>query len=161
VAAPAYAASPSPPAEAQSPAPASGSLVRGTVTAIAGNVLTVKDDQGAEQKITVPDSSKVLQLPAGSKSLSSATPIKFADIAVGDRILAGGPSKFDGSVLGVLESKRYGAAPVFGISSTKDDFHGTSRAGSNGSRKSCLRYGFEEGTFCSTLVSDNCNLWEL
>ena len=80
---------------------------------------------------------------------------------VGDRILAGGPSKFDGSLFGVLESKRYGAAPVVGVSSTKDDFHRTSRAGPSGSRKAYLRYGFKEGTFSSALVSDNCNLWEL
>jgi ribosomal protein L24 len=58
------------------------------VTAIAGNVLTVKDDKGTESKVTVADSARVLQLPAGAKSLSSATPIKVSDIAVGDRILA-------------------------------------------------------------------------
>jgi hypothetical protein len=69
-------------------APAPGSRVSGTVTAIAGNVLTVKDDKGAESKVTVADSARVLQLPAGAKSLSAATPIKVSDIAVGDRILA-------------------------------------------------------------------------
>ncbi len=69
-------------------AAAPGSRVSGTVTAIAGNVLTVKDDKGTEAKVTVPDSAKLLQLPAGAKSLSAATPIKVADIAVGDRILA-------------------------------------------------------------------------
>ena len=36
----------------------------------------------------MPDSARVLQLPAGAKSLSAATPIKVSDIAVGDRILA-------------------------------------------------------------------------
>jgi transcription antitermination factor NusG len=69
-------------------APAAGSRVSGTVTAIAGNVLTVKDDKGVESKVTVADSARVLQLPAGAKSLSAATPIKVSDIAVGDRILA-------------------------------------------------------------------------
>jgi hypothetical protein len=69
-------------------APALGSRVSGTVTAIAGNVLTVKDDKGTESKVTVPDSARVLELPAGAKSLSAATPIKVSDIAVGDRILA-------------------------------------------------------------------------
>lgn len=69
-------------------APAPGSRVSGTVTAIAGNVLTVKDDKGIESKVTVADSARVLQLPAGAKSLSAATPIKTSDIAVGDRILA-------------------------------------------------------------------------
>ncbi len=69
-------------------APAPGSRVSGAVTAIAGNVLTVKDDKGTEYKVTVPDSARVLELPAGAKSLSAATPIKIADVAVGDRILA-------------------------------------------------------------------------
>ena len=69
-------------------APATGSRVSGTVTAIAGNTLTVKDDKGTESKVTVADSARVLQLPAGAKSLSAATPIKVSDIAVGDRILA-------------------------------------------------------------------------
>ena len=40
-------------------APAPGSRVSGTVTAIAGNVLTVKDDKGTESKVTVPDSARV------------------------------------------------------------------------------------------------------
>jgi len=69
-------------------APVPGSRVSGTVTAIAGSVLTVKDDKGVEFKVTVPDSARVLELPAGAKSLSAATPIKIADVAVGDRILA-------------------------------------------------------------------------
>jgi ribosomal protein L24 len=69
-------------------APTPGSRVSGTVTAIAGNVLTVKDDKGTESKVAVADSARVLQLPAGAKSLSAATPIKVSDIAIGDRILA-------------------------------------------------------------------------
>jgi ribosomal protein L24 len=73
---------------AGAPAAAPGSRFAGTVTAIAGNVLTVKDDTGTEAKVTVPDSARVLELPAGAKSLSAATPIKVTDIAVGDRILA-------------------------------------------------------------------------
>lgn len=71
----------------QADQPASG-RVSGTVTAIAGNVLTVKDDKGVESKVSVADSARVLQLPAGAKSLSAATPIALKDISVGDRILA-------------------------------------------------------------------------
>ena len=70
------------------PAAAPGSRLAGTVTAVSGNVLTVKDDKGILAQVTVPDSARVLELPAGAKSLSAATPIKVADIAVGDRILA-------------------------------------------------------------------------
>ncbi len=69
-------------------APQPGGRVAGTVTAIVGNVLTIKEDSGTESKITVPDSARVLQLPAGAKNLSAGTPIKVTDIAVGDRILA-------------------------------------------------------------------------
>ena len=69
-------------------APAPGSRVAGTVTAIAGNLLTVKDDKGAESKVTVPDTAKVVELPPGVKQVSAGTPIKVSDIAVGDRILA-------------------------------------------------------------------------
>ena len=76
------------PVPAQTAAPAPGSRISGTVTAIAGSVLTVKDDKGTESKVTVADSARVLQLPAGAKSLAAATPIKVSDIAVGDRILA-------------------------------------------------------------------------
>jgi len=76
--------------QAQAPAtsPAPGSRFAGTVTAVAGNVLTVKDDKGVEAKITVQDSAKILQLPAGSRNLATAKSIAVGDIAVGDRILA-------------------------------------------------------------------------
>src|SRR5271170_675878 len=77
-------------------APASSGRVAGTVTAISGSVLTVKDDKGTESKVTVPDSARILQLPAGAKSLGSATPIKLQDIAVGDRILAKTSPEGDG-----------------------------------------------------------------
>jgi hypothetical protein len=72
----------------QAPAAAASGRVSGTVTAVSGNVLTVKDDKGVESKVTVPDSARVLQLPAGAKSLSAANSIKVGEIAVGDRVLA-------------------------------------------------------------------------
>jgi hypothetical protein len=73
----------------QGTAPATASSrFAGTVTAVAGNVLTVKDDKGVEAKITVQDSAKILQLPAGSRNLATAKAIAVGDIAVGDRILA-------------------------------------------------------------------------
>ena len=74
----------------QSPAasPAPGSRVAGTVTAIAGNVLTVRDDKGNESKVTVQDSARVMQLPAGSTNLGTAVKVTVQEIAVGDRVLA-------------------------------------------------------------------------
>jgi hypothetical protein len=75
---------------AQAPAAqtAASGRVAGAVTAIAGNVLTIKTAAGVETKVTVQDSARVLQAPPGAKSLSTATPIKLTDIAVGDRVLA-------------------------------------------------------------------------
>ncbi len=91
-------------AGAQAAAPAASSRVAGTVSAIAGSVLTVKDDKGVESKVTVPDAARVLELPAGSKSLSAATAIKIQDIAVGDRILA--KTNPDGTASTVIAMKQ-------------------------------------------------------
>jgi transcription antitermination factor NusG len=90
-------ASPAQAAPALTSAPAAGSRVTGRVTAIDGNVLTVKDDKGAEVKVTVGDSARLLQMPPGAKTLSSAIPIKVQDIAVGDRILAKTAPAADGN----------------------------------------------------------------
>jgi transcription antitermination factor NusG len=85
----------------QSPAasPAPGSRVAGTVTAIAGNVLTVRDDKGNESKVTVQDSARVMQLPAGSTNLGTAVKVTVQEIAVGDRVLAKTAPAADGNGL--------------------------------------------------------------
>jgi hypothetical protein len=87
--------------QAEQPATARGRIT-GTVTAIAGNVVTVKDDKGVESKVTVADSARVLQLPAGAKSLSAATPVKVQDIAVGDRVLAKTTADASGATASLL-----------------------------------------------------------
>ncbi len=79
------AASPQAPAVA---APAPGTRIAGTVTAIAGNLLTVKDDKGNESKVTVQDSAKVMQVPAGATSIAAAVKVTVQEIAVGDRVVA-------------------------------------------------------------------------
>lgn len=86
---------------AQADRPASG-RVSGTVTAIAGNLLTVKDDKGAESKFSVADSARVLQVPAGAKSMSAATPIALKEIAVGDRVLAKTTADASGSTASLV-----------------------------------------------------------
>jgi hypothetical protein len=73
---------------AQTPAPAPRQL--GTVKAIAGNTITVAPDSGQPVTVTLSDAVKVVQLPAGSTDLKTATPAAVSDIAVGDRILASG-----------------------------------------------------------------------
>lgn len=69
----------------------------GAVTAVNGNVISLKTDTGSEASITVADGARVLQMPAGAKSLSSATPITVGDIHVGDRLLAAATASPNGT----------------------------------------------------------------
>ena len=59
---------------------------------------TIKTDSGGALVITTDDNTTCLRIPAGEKSLSNAVAIKFAEIAVGDRILGHG-TKTDQSFL--------------------------------------------------------------
>lgn len=59
----------------------------GTVTAIAGNTLTIKTDAGDIHQVAVPDSAVIKQLAPGQKDLNSAQDIKLSDLATGDRVL--------------------------------------------------------------------------
>ncbi len=56
---------------------------------------TLKADSGEVVKVATDDSTVCLRIPAGEKSLTKAEPIKFEDIAIGDRVLAHG-MKSDG-----------------------------------------------------------------
>src|SRR5438132_11802425 len=51
---------------------------------------TIKTDSGEVITVKTNDSTVCLRIPAGEKTLSKAVPIQFADITVGDRILAHG-----------------------------------------------------------------------
>ena len=51
---------------------------------------TLKTDSGEIVKVTTDDNTACLRIPAGEKTLSKAAPIKFEDIAIGDRVLAHG-----------------------------------------------------------------------
>ena len=82
----------------------------GSVTAVSGNVLTLKTDSGSEASLTVSDIARVLQMPPGSKSLSAATPISVQDIQVGDRVLAMANASADG--------KTYSASTVVAMKKT-------------------------------------------
>jgi len=62
----------------------------GTVSAVAGNSLTVKADSGTETKVTVQDSTRIVKALPGQRNLSEATPIKIQDVQVGDRALVRG-----------------------------------------------------------------------
>ncbi len=58
----------------------------GTVTAVAGDTLTVKTDAGEVHQVSVPASAAIKQLAPGQKDLSSAQTIQLSDLAVGDRV---------------------------------------------------------------------------
>jgi uncharacterized protein DUF5666 len=81
-------------AQAPAAAPAAARQI-GTVTAIAGNSLTLKTDAGQSVTVSVADGVKILQLAPGSTDLKTAQTIALTDIAVGDRVLVTGKAGDD------------------------------------------------------------------
>lgn len=75
---------------AQAPAAAPAARQLGTVTAVAGNSLTLKTDAGQEVVVSVADGAHILQLAPGSTDLKTAQTIALKDIAAGDRVLVSG-----------------------------------------------------------------------
>jgi hypothetical protein len=59
----------------------------GTVTAISGDTLTVKTDQGQVNQVEVPSTAQLKRIAPGQTDLSKAENIDFASIATGDRVL--------------------------------------------------------------------------
>ena len=62
----------------------------GTVKSIEGSTIMITTAAGAPISVTLAPETTVLQLPAGSTDLKSATPASAASISVGDRILVSG-----------------------------------------------------------------------
>jgi hypothetical protein len=83
-------------AQAPAAAPAAARQL-GTVTAVAGNSLTLKTDAGQQVAVSVADGARILQLAPGSTDLKSAQTIALKDIAVGDRVLVNGKAGDDAS----------------------------------------------------------------
>jgi Domain of unknown function (DUF5666) len=77
-------------AQAPTTAPAAAARQLGTVTAVAGNSLTLKTDAGQEVTVSVADGARILQLAPGSTDLKTAQTITLTNIAVGDRVLVSG-----------------------------------------------------------------------
>ena len=67
------------------PAPVTRYL--GTVTAISGDILTVKTDAGQVNTVEVPSSAQLKRIAPGQTDLSKAEALDFGSIAVGDRVL--------------------------------------------------------------------------
>lgn len=59
----------------------------GTVTAISGDTLTVKTDQGQVNLVEVPATAQLKRIEPGQTDLSKAEALDFASIAAGDRVL--------------------------------------------------------------------------
>ncbi|HWY09082.1 MAG TPA: hypothetical protein VNY24_19620 [Candidatus Acidoferrales bacterium] len=68
-------------------APAKTPPLLGTIKAIAGESLTVTTDAGADAKVTVTSTTKLLRVPPGSKDLTQAEAIPFSEFQQGDRVL--------------------------------------------------------------------------
>ncbi len=64
--------------------------LRGAITAINGNTLTVKTDTGESHQVTVAADTDLKRIEPGQTSLSGAAAISLSDLAVGDRILVRG-----------------------------------------------------------------------
>lgn len=67
----------------------------GTVRSIAADSWTLVTDQGRQVTIRIAEGARVVQLPAGSKSLADARPLDKKDIAAGDRLLVRGTAAGD------------------------------------------------------------------
>ena len=59
----------------------------GTITAIAGDTLTIKTDSGEAHQVQVPSSAVLKRIAPGQRDLSTAETIQLSDLATGDRVL--------------------------------------------------------------------------
>lgn len=84
----------------------------GEVTAIdaSSNGLTVKTDAGETVNVTADEKTNVRRLPPGETSLDKATSATFADVRVGDRVLAVGVGASGGVARQLILTTRAAAA---------------------------------------------------
>jgi hypothetical protein len=73
-------------------APAKNPATLGTIKSISGNNLVLTSDAGADVKVDVRDSTKIVRIAPGQKDLKDAQPIALTALQVGDRILVRGPA---------------------------------------------------------------------
>jgi hypothetical protein len=59
----------------------------GSVTAINGDKITVKTQQGDEHQVQVPSTAEVKRIEPGQTNLNAAVAMPFSDLANGDRVL--------------------------------------------------------------------------
>ena len=71
--------------------------VVGAIQAISGNSLTVMSDTGTPSTVIVEPATKFLQIEPGKTDLKEATPVSFAELRTGDRVLVRGVLADDGN----------------------------------------------------------------
>jgi len=71
----------------------------GTITAIQGNAISLKTDSGSQVIVQVQDSTRMVRVEPGQKTLQGATLVHLQDLQVGDRILARGTASEDSKSL--------------------------------------------------------------
>jgi hypothetical protein len=86
-------------AKAQTGTATSASQTIGAVTAIDNQqqLLTLKDDHGGSVRVSLGSKASLLRVAPGQTDLKNASRISFAEIGVGDRVLAVGTKTSDGS----------------------------------------------------------------
>jgi hypothetical protein len=73
--------------------------VVGTLQTISGKSLTVIADSGNTTSVTVEGATKFLQIEPGKTDLKEATPVTFAELQAGDRVLVRGVLDEDGKTI--------------------------------------------------------------
>lgn len=98
-------------ASAQTAQPARQRLI-GEVTAVDASAsgLTVKTDAGETVNVTADEKTTLRRLPPGETSLDKATSATFADVRVGDRVLAVGVGTSGGVARQLILTTRSGAS---------------------------------------------------
>jgi co-chaperonin GroES (HSP10) len=71
----------------------------GAISAMNGNTITVKKDDGSEVNVQAQESTRLARVAPGQKDLKSATPIQLRDLQVGDRILVRGSSSDEKTIM--------------------------------------------------------------
>jgi hypothetical protein len=71
----------------------------GTVQALSGKTVTVKNDAGATMQVTIEDNARLLRIEPGQKTLAGAGPFSLADLQTGDRVMARGSANAEGNSL--------------------------------------------------------------
>ena len=85
-------------AQDRQPSPAVSKAV-GAISAINGNSISLKKDDGSEVNVHTQESTRLARIAPGQKDLKSATPIQPRDLQVGDRVLVRGSASDEKTIM--------------------------------------------------------------